>query len=226
MELKKSNKADIERHKSSFFGTGLVIALSLSLIAFEWSTPPKEGSDITFKGEQVLDTEIIPQTIQEEKQEAEPPAVPPDIINIVDNNIPDVPDIKIWEDYIKESDSIPQLVFTDEPDVPEDEIFINVSDMPEFQGGNLNRFSTWVMKNVKYPAHAVELGIQEKIILSFVVEKDGSVSNVTLLRGTDQSLINEAKRVVQDSPKWKPGYQQGLPARVAFSIVVNFKLQQ
>lgn len=105
-----------------------------------------------------------------------------------------------------------------------DDVFMIVEQMPTFQGGDVQKFSEWVAKNVQYPAIAKENGIMGKVYLGFVVEKDGTVSNVKILRSIDKSLDDEAIRVVKSSPPWVPGYQRGEPMRVRFSITVNFDL--
>jgi len=104
------------------------------------------------------------------------------------------------------------------------DIFQVVEEMPTFQGGDITNFSTWVRTRVKYPVVAQQNGIQGRVFIGFVVEPDGSVSNVTLLRSVDKSLDDEAIRVVQSSPKWEPGKQRGENVRVRFSITVNFAL--
>lgn len=107
----------------------------------------------------------------------------------------------------------------------EEEIFIVVEDMPLFDGGDINHFRNWVQKRVQYPKIAAENGIQGKVFIMFVVEPDGTVTNVEIIRGVDPSLDNEALRVVNESPVWSPGKQRGTPVRVRFSITVNFQLQ-
>jgi len=104
------------------------------------------------------------------------------------------------------------------------DIFMIVEKMPTFMGGDVQRFSNWVRDNIRYPQIAHENGIQGKVFIGFVVEPDGSVSNVTVLRSVDKSLDDEAVRVVQLSPAWIPGYQRGVAVRVRFSITVNFQL--
>jgi len=105
-----------------------------------------------------------------------------------------------------------------------DDIFMIVEKMPTFQGGDVQKFSEWVANNVQYPAIAKENGIQGKVYLGFVVEKDGTISKVQILRSVDASLDNEAIRVVKTSPPWTPGEQRGEPQRVRFSITVLFDL--
>jgi len=107
----------------------------------------------------------------------------------------------------------------------EEATFIVVEEMPTFNGGDVNYFREWVQKNVEYPKIAVENGIQGKVFVSFVVDKEGNVSDIGILRGVDPCLDDEVIKVVQSSPVWKPGKQRGAEVNVRFSITVNFQLQ-
>lgn len=107
----------------------------------------------------------------------------------------------------------------------EEAIFIVVEDMPTFRGGDVNFFRNWVQENVNYPKIAVENGIQGKVFVSFVVDKEGNVADINIVRGVDPSLDDEVLRVVHSSPEWKPGKQRGAEVNVRFSITVNFQLQ-
>jgi TonB family protein len=117
-----------------------------------------------------------------------------------------------------------KYVAESQPEFSGDDIFMIVEDMPTFDGGDVQKFSNWVKERVRYPQIAIENGIQGKVFIGFVVEKDGTVSTVQVLRSVDKSNDDEAVRVVLSSPKWKPGYQRGQPVRVRFSITVNFAL--
>ena len=94
----------------------------------------------------------------------------------------------------------------------------------EFPGG-YTALSKWLSKNLVYPEQAAEMGIQGKVIVRFVVEKDGSVTQATVVKGIDPALDKEALRVIQTMPKWKPGMQQGRAVRVRCTQPVQFKLQ-
>ncbi len=104
---------------------------------------------------------------------------------------------------------------------PED-IKVVVEDMPTFQGGDIKTFEAWVQEHVKYPEEAAESGIEGDVFVMFFVEPDGSVSNVTVLRGVDPALDNEALKVVKSSPKWEYQNRRGDPVRARFSITVRF----
>jgi TonB family protein len=107
----------------------------------------------------------------------------------------------------------------------EGEIFVIVENMPKFQGGDINKFREYIGENLKYPEIAKENGIQGRVILSYVIEPDGRLTNAKILRGVDPSLDKEALRVVESSPVWTPGTQRGEPVRVQFNIPINFALQ-
>ena len=112
-----------------------------------------------------------------------------------------------------------------------EEAFLVTETMPLFPTedpaapyGDLSNFRAWVQKNVKYPAEAFEKGIGGRVVLSFVVEKDGSVSSIEKLQSPDASLWEEARRVIASSPKWKPGEQRGQIVRVKYTLPVDFRL--
>jgi protein TonB len=103
-----------------------------------------------------------------------------------------------------------------------DEPFFFVEVMPSFKGGGLDKFREWVSKRTNYPQAAVERKLRGTVHLTFVVEKDGSVSNITVIKGVDPLLDDEAVSAISQSPKWTPGLQRGLPVRVRFTIPLNF----
>ncbi|MDR2911319.1 MAG: energy transducer TonB [Bacteroidales bacterium] len=224
MNLKKSPKANLENKKNIFFLLGLVFALCVTFLAFEWNTKPKK---ITLSGSvQMPDIEediIIPIT---REQEIQTPPPPPQIIesfSIVDDDIK-IEDNLIIEDT--ETDNrmiidIAMVVQTQEKEAEEIEVFSIVENMPEFPGGELalHRFIT---NTVKYPLIAMENGIQGKVYVTFVVERDGSVSNIKIFKGVDPLLDNEALRVMRMLPKWKPGTQGGKTVRVSYNVPINF----
>ena len=105
--------------------------------------------------------------------------------------------------------------------VVENKVFDIAEQMPSFKG-NVNQ---WLAQNLSYPAVAAENGIQGRVIVNFVVEKDGSISNVQVVRSVDPALDREAVNTVKRMPKWNPGMNNGQPARVKFTLPVTFKLQ-
>jgi len=105
-----------------------------------------------------------------------------------------------------------------------DEPFMIVEVKPTFRGGDVDKFRTWVVNNLVYPQSAQENRIQGKVYITFVIERDGSVSNVTIIKGVDPSLDAAAKKTIEASPKWSPGLQRGSPVRFRYSMFINFHL--
>ncbi|MDO9340049.1 MAG: energy transducer TonB, partial [Bacteroidales bacterium] len=103
-----------------------------------------------------------------------------------------------------------------------DEPFFVVEVMPSFKGGDIDKFREWVLKRTNYPQIAIDKKIQGRVFLTFIVETDGAVSNVTIIKGVDPIIDNEAVKTIQASPKWRPGLQRGQPVRVRYQMSLNF----
>lgn len=227
MEQKKSDKANLEKRTSIFLEIGLIVSISLVLIAFEWtSSGIKTNEYDTGAGEQV-EEELVPITRQE-KPKPKPPEPPKvtEMLQIVDNNVTLDDELQLDDleaDINTEVQEINYDVQEEEED--EGEIFFIVEDMPSFQGGDVNKFRTWVAEHLQYPEIAAENGISGRVFVRFVVEPDGRVDKVEVIRGVDPALDAEAVRVVKSSPKWSPGKQRGKPVRVAYTFPIVFVLQ-
>lgn len=113
-------------------------------------------------------------------------------------------------------------VFGFEGGSPGDSPYFIVETMPTFKGGDINKFRDWVQKRTYYPQSAIDQKIKGAVFLTFIVETDGSVSNVTVLQGVDPIIDVEAVKAIQSSPKWTPGFQHGQPVRFRYSIKLNF----
>ncbi len=131
---------------------------------------------------------------------------------------PDNTEIEIVGNGVAES-IIPGIGSGEETDEP----FMIVEIMPMFRGGDINEFRSWVQKRTNYPQIAIDNRIQGKVLLTFIVEPNGSVTNVIVLKGVDPVIDNEAVKTIESSPKWTPGYQRGKPVRVRYSIWINFE---
>lgn len=105
---------------------------------------------------------------------------------------------------------------------PTDEPFFMVEIMPSFRGGDINKFRDWVQRRTNYPQEAIEKRLNGKVFLTFIIEPDGAVSNVTIVKGVDPIIDVEAVKAIQSSPKWSPGLQRGQPVRVRYSMWLNF----
>ena len=229
MEIKKSEKANLENKKFLFVEIGLVISLAITLFAFEWTSTETEVAVLEDTQEVILEEEIIPIT-----QEAPPPppAAPKipvlsDQIDIVDDEIEVDDDLFMnLEDDSSLGVEIMDYVEVEEEVVEEEAIpFQLVEEKPSFQGGDANQFSKWVNSRLEYPEIAQENGVQGRVTLQFTVEKDGSVTKVKVLRGVDPSLDKEAVRVVSMSPKWSPGKQRDRAVPVTYTFPVIFQLR-
>ena len=213
MEIKKSEKANLENKKLLFIEIGLIISLAITYVAFEWTSTETNVSTLEAEAEVVLEEEIIPIT---QETPPPPPAAPKipvlsDQIDIVDDEIEVDDDMFMnLEDDSSLGVEIMDYVEVEEEVVEEEAIpFQLVEEKPSFQGGDANQFSKWVNSRLQYPEIAKENGVQGRVTLQFTVEKDGTVTKVRVLRGVDPSLDKEAVRVVSSSPKWKPGKQIG-----------------
>lgn len=101
---------------------------------------------------------------------------------------------------------------------------VTVEEMPEFPGG-VEALAAFIKKEVKYPKKAKRAGIEGQVVVGFIVDKDGSVTDVVVAKGVDPLLDEEAMRAVRLMPKWKPGLQNGKPVKTKFNLPVRFKLQ-
>lgn len=220
METKKNRKFDLESKRKLFFLTGLIISLTLILLAFRGTTEVKEIEIPTSGFITEPEPVIIPITREPaEKKIALPKFKLYNEIVIVENEVP-MPEADFTFD--EPGDPLPDPIKVKE-EADEESIVLFPHQMPEFPGGmkSLNR---WLSMNIKYPETAQEMNIAGRVYLNFVVDKDGSISNIKITRGVDPLLDQEAIRVISSMPKWKPGLQNGKPVRVAYNIFVTFQL--
>ena len=229
MELKKSSKADLELKKNVFFMVGLVVSLGIMLVAFEWTAKPEKADSLGTMNAVNVEDEIIPIT---REQEIKPPPPPPppkviEVLNIVDDDVKIDDELQIEDSEADDKTLItaaPVVTAAKEVEEEETQVFFIVEDMPEFPGGEM-ALRAYIANAIKYPVIAQENGIQGKVYVTFVVGKDGKVSNATIARGVDPSIDKEALRVVNALPAWKPGKQRGKPVNVSYTVPINFVLQ-
>ncbi len=225
MEIRKNPKVDLESKKSIFFEIGLVISLLIVFAAFNMKSYEKREIELPSIVADDAPEEIIPITEQKVKPPPPPPPKQVTQIKIVDDDVEVEDDLDIdveadedleFEEYIPPEE--------EEEEVEEEQIFTVVESMPEFPGGRA-ALMKYLAQNIKYPPYAKEAGIQGRVFINFVVETDGSITNVKVLRGIGGGCDEEAVRVVKNMPKWKPGMQRGKPVRVSFNLPVKFTLQ-
>lgn len=227
MKVKKSPKVDLQNKRGLLLEIGVVISLLLVIAAFAYT--PKE-----YRVEQVdLNYAPIEEQITEiTRQDQKPPEAPKkvevkviaDLLEVVTNDTKITTEVDFAE--FSEDTELIQTVEVEEEVVEDDQPFIIAETMPTFQGGDLNTFRNWVQKEVKFPPIAQENGIQGRVVLEFVIEKDGRLTNIKVLQAPDRSLSEEAVRVLNKSPKWTPGKQRNQVVRVKYTLPVDFRLQQ
>ena len=230
MEIKKSEKANLENKKLLFLELGLIITLGIVWGAFEYTSKETNVSVLEDTTEILIEEEIIPITQETPPPPPSAPKIPvlSDQIDIVDDEIEVNDDLFMnLEDDSNMGVEIMEYVEVTEEEVVEEEAipFQLVEEKPSFQGGDANQFSKWVNSRLEYPEIAKENGVQGRVTLQFTVEKDGSVTKVKVLRGVDPSLDKEAVRVVSMSPKWKPGKQRDRAVPVTYTFPVIFQLR-
>jgi len=228
MDVKKSPKATLEDKKFLFVLMGLVMVLSLIYIAFEWT-----DKEVTVY--EVIDPDMLAEEeieIIQTAQELPPPPPPPapeivEELNIVEDDVvTESVEINTEDDKDKTVSISAPVTSTGSTIVEEEDqvVFQVVEKMPSFPGGDAALFK-FLNENVKYPVIAQENGVQGRVICQFVVNRDGSIVDVEVVRSVDPSLDKEAIRVIKSMPKWSPGQQRGKPVRVKYTLPVNFRLQ-
>ena len=227
MEIKKSEKADLERGKSTSLLIGFVVALAVMFVALEWTQRDKEiNIDDYIVADLSLEEEIVPITLPEKKTVPPPPqaVTVAEVIEIVED------DAEIVEDIIASNDDQTEFVditevenFVVEEEPEEEAPFMVVEDMPEFPGGTAALLE-YLKKNIKYPNICRENNIQGRVLIQFIVNKDGSIVDPEVVKPVNPYLDKEALRVIAGMPAWKPGSQRGKAVRVKFTVPVNFRL--
>lgn len=231
MEVKKSPKADLEGGIGMSILMGMIVGLAVLFVGFEWST---KDVQVVTADEGVADI-IAEEEIEITRPENTPPPPPPppapavtEVLNVVDDDVElEQQDIISSEDDVSAAQTetfVAPVVEEEEEEESAQQIFTVVEKQPEFPGGTAELFK-YLSKAIKYPVIAQENGIQGRVVCSFVVNRDGSIVDIQVMRGVDPSLDKEAVRVISEMPKWKPGEQRGKPVRVRFILPVQFRLQ-
>lgn len=231
MEAKKSEKANLEKTKTVFLEAGLILALAVVILAFEWKTYDKTDDVVQVTQEVAQMEEMVIQTKQDEP---EPPEQEVEQQQTTEFDIVD-DDVELKNEFSIDNFSntengdifVPQVEIKQEVDIEDDServIFTVVENSSEFPGG-MAALSKFLSENLKYPPQAKETGTQGKVFVTFVVEKDGSITDVKVLRDIGSGCGEEAVRVVKMMPKWKPAKQRGKAVRQQFNLPVTFQLQ-
>lgn len=225
MEAKKNPELDIYAKSVMFRSFGLMVALSLTLVSFEWKTYDKPEVELQARNtntfEEVLD---IPPTEQ-------PPPPPPQVsqaqIIEVANETVIKEEIKVRLDIeVTDQTRVESIVIQApaEPEVEDTEQVFTIVEETASPKGGMAAFYTYVRDNIKYPAAARRLGIQGRVYVEFVIAKDGSLTDVHVIKGIGAGCDEEAVRIVQAAPPWNPGKQRGKPVRQRYTLPIIFKM--
>lgn len=233
LEVKKSDKANLESNRSVWLLIGFVVALGAMFAFLEWTTFEDKDKPLMAMNKSVEDEPIImieiPITLPEKKVVPPPPESKEivDILEIVEDE-----DIEIDESQLVSNEIVSEYAdYTDteiivaDEEIDEDVVFQVVEQQPEFPGG-LQALYKYLSDNINYPRVSRENGSQGRVFIRFVVNTDGSIQDAEVIRSSgDVYLDREAVRVVSGMPKWSPGMQSGKAVRVYFTVPVLFKLQ-
>lgn len=235
MEIKKSDKANLDKQRRGNFMLGLVLALAMLFAALEFTTRPAGLSEddkmlddlpdelnmtpvveqkdmISATGKAGTPSKAITQKVQEVPKTVATQEISPVTSKLVIGN---------GEGITRQADvteALPQVPIT-----KDSVVLKTVEQLPEFPGG-IVQFMKWLTRNLRYPPIAQSQRIQGKVVVSFIINKDGSIASPTIVQSVDPVLDREALRVVKMMPRWKPGLQNGKPCRTMFAIPVNFQL--
>lgn len=229
METKKNKKYDLERRRPVFFGIGMIISLSLALVAFEWKSeidpiiiPEEPEEEIWY----VMIDPIVtkqdqpkpPKPIKQEKQVIDQATIIKEVTEEFSEET-DEPDFDLGQIDIEISDD----AFKKE-EKPTDAPFLIVEEMPSFPGGE-RALLEHIANNLKYPRGAQRMGIQGRVSVKFIIDEEGRITNIEIVRGIGAGCDEEAIRVLKTLPKFSPGKQRGQPVKVQMQLPINFKLQ-
>ena len=237
MEQKKTLTADLEHNRQTRWMLGLVLALAIVVAALEYTSSDRDGSlDDMLLEEIPEDMEFVPNVEKDEQLEAlksQTPVLAEELIEVTDaqNEVNDQetappPPLEI---AVEIDPSIDDIVLT-EPPVEVDQQNSQeplpmrvVEQLPQFPGGT-SLFIKWLTKNLKYPESARRQNIQGKVMVSFVVNADGTTSDEKIITSVDPVLDRETLRVIRMMPRWEPGIYNGQPCRTLVYIPIVFKI--
>lgn len=226
IRIKEEKTAMGKSREVMFFSLSLCLSLLLVIYAFELRTAKESASvELSQNMSDFNDLIDVPQTNQIQK----PPTVniAPEIVEVADEKI--IESIEINLDIeMSEDTRIEEVVYTPQQvsEIPEekaDEVFVIVEEQPLPKGG-IQEFYKFISDNLKYPARASRMGIEGRVFIEFIVEKDGSLTDIKVARGIGGGCDEEAVRVISEAPNWNPGKQRGRPVRVRMIMPITFKI--
>ena len=223
MDAKKTHKADLTKKTGLFFSIGMVVTLAVIITGFEWKSHDDsalvKNQGITEELEELLD---IPPTEQ-------PPPPPPKIQQPKVIEVPDEEEIEEeieieFDTEVEEDEVIEEIVINEEPEEEVAEEIFTIVEEPAMPVGGYAAFYKYVGDRMKYPTQARRMGIEGKVFVQFVIDKDGSITDVVAVKGIGAGCDEEAVRVVKGHPKWKPPKQRGQAVKQRIVLPITFKL--
>ena len=222
MEPKKNPRIDLSQKSGMFLNIGMAVSLLVVIVAFEWRS--YDDAAIMDLGNVDDDFEDILEIPPTEQPPPPPPKVQvPEIIEVpdeeeIEEEIEVELDVEVTEETVVE-----EIVFEEAPEEENvDEIFTIVEESASFPGG-LSAWAKYLGKELKYPRQAQRMGIEGRVFVQFIVERDGSLTDVKVVKGIGAGCDEEAVRVIKKGPKWKPGKQRGKPVRQKYIQNIMFK---
>lgn len=234
MDIKKSDQANLDKRRSTGFLLGLILAMALLFAAFEYTTRPQSYDEDDSMLDDLAEDLTMKSAPQDTKDMVSAIAAPAS--KAITENVKEVAHVdnsdkiapitsklvigsgQAVQKEAEVTEALPQV--TADKDTA---VLRTVEQIPEFPGG-IVQFMKWLTRNLRYPPQAQQQKIQGKVVVSFIVNKDGSISSPTVVKSVDPMLDNEAMRVVKMMPRWKPGLEKGKPCRTMFAIPINFVL--
>lgn len=229
MEVKKSSRANLDNFRGQRFLLGFVFALSCLFVALEYSISPDDPLDDPDLLEQfAADSELAPLLRPENELALAPKAAPEPTVKlkVVDDDTqqdlpqPDEPVETDVDDDMSETEVDEEPITANDESMPELRI---VQDIPQFPGGPLE-FVKWLTRNLKYPPSAQRLQVQGKVVAEFIVNTDGSITDVRVVKSLHSDCDREALRVLRMMPRWTPGIENNSPCRTKVCIPIVFRL--
>lgn len=218
MELKKSNEANIEQLRVPVTLLGLLFVGSIVLASFSYTEGVQRDQN-NGSEENVADVQFIEENTQEEP----PPPPPPQV------DVPPPVTEEIIEEENTEVEPTPVVEVPPPVEIGVEEVVVEqeIIDFPDVEAtfpGGAAAMQKWISENVQYPQTSIEMNEQGRVYLSFVVEPNGSITNIAIERGVSQDLDREAKRLMRKMPKWIAGEAAGKKARTRCRLPINFTL--
>ena len=222
MEVKKSTKAQLGRKRGQFLNIGVIVALAVTISAFEWRSYDACGLiDASIIIEDVP-IDFVPPTVHEEPKPPKPKVAPIFVEQKNDDLEVELEEFLIDIDDLKNFDPEGYQATMTEEVAPE---FVTIAEvMPEFEGGQIG-FLNYIAKKINYPTQARRMGIEGRVFVEFIIDVDGAIIDVKAVKGIGAGCDEEAVRVIKSAPNWKPGKQRGVPIKVKMIVPINFTLQ-